>query len=70
LLIDVVAVHERFSQETLPKTFWEDENNRRNYWMFLKTQLGGTFDHLYDLSPIHFMQTGGMSLNDSQPLIL
>jgi len=42
--------------------YWTNPDNRKKYLLFLKDQLGGTYESLYKASYEHFIQTRGRSL--------
>lgn len=56
-----LKVYKPAAGKILKRAYWNNENNRREYMDFIKSQLGGTYECLYEINYKHFAQTGGMS---------
>lgn len=54
-----ISVLQPYSSKLLPASHWTP-HNIRHYFDFLKSQLGGTYDALYNLTYVHMVETGGI----------
>jgi len=54
--------------KNLPATYWKQEANRREFMDYIKRQLGGTYEDLYNISNQTVISAGGMCASEIQVL--